>query len=851
VLKRTNDWNELDAAINLYEQGVQSVTRPPAGLLLNLAHACFSRFLHGGGDHDIDQAIDRFNEVLDNWPPMPRDPYHEHILGVALLARYEREQDVDDLTSMIDAYERGLKSTAPDHLLRSAMESNLGIALRNRFQRRGAEQDLMWAIETDHQAVRTAKAVGQPDIAYRNELGIALRVLAEHTVDDDLRDALLERAIALGEESVAASEADNDPRSAAARRLSLAGTMRTKFAVSRDIADLNQAINLMNDARRQLPEDHFDRATVLTSLGGALQIRARHSPINADLTEALGVFREAAAVGAAPLLLRTRAALQWGRTAALLQRWTDAVEGYSEAVNNVALVMPRGLSRVDQESLLVEFAELGTEGAAACLADNQNVQKERAVELFEQGRAVLFSQILDTRSDLTDLREADPDLASEFERCVDILDTPEPSPTVLAARKIQPLTATDGRDPDLRRNAWRELREILDRIRSDPRFNRFLLPRLHDELLTAGAHGPVVLINVGEWSSDALIMDSGDSKVVPLEGVSPHTVEENVNAFIHARSEIFRCLQGLREKSPEPDLDVKCTRARKALDAVLSWLGERITGPVLDELGYCSRRSNDAPRIWWCPAGLLSLLPLHAARHTTLSGGTDEVIDRVISSSTPTLRALLAARGAGDRVDAPALLAVAMPDELPHTAEEAASLARHWPGQVRILGLPSTEPALCATVKDNISAYSCVHFACHGAVDFTHPSESCLELADGPLTVTDLTARRLPHGELVFLSACTTALPGQSLPNEPIHLAGACQLAGFRQVIASLWEINDEYAADLAKRFYMELQHITATAAGRATAEAAQALHDATLAVRDDGHRFRPEYWAAFIHVGE
>jgi CHAT domain-containing protein len=114
----------------------------------------------------------------------------------------------------------------------------------------------------------------------------------------------------------------------------------------------------------------------------------------------------------------------------------------------------------------------------------------------------------------------------------------------------------------------------------------------------------------------------------------------------------------------------------------------------------------------------------------------------------------------------------------------------------------------------------------------------------------DLIAQRMPHGELAFLSACTTARAGQRLPNEPIHLAGACQLAGFRHVVASLWEINDEYAADLGERFYTELEHIAATTGGRATAAAARALHDATLAVREDGPRFRPEYWAAYIHIG-
>src|SRR5437660_1448375 len=69
------------------------------------------------------------------------------------------------------------------------------------------------------------------------------------------------------------------------------------------------------------------------------------------------------------------------------------------------------------------------------------------------------------------------------------------------------------------------------------------------------------------------------------------------------------------------------------------------------------------PRMWWCPTGPLTLLPLHAAGRHDVDGAA--VIDRVVSSYTPTVRALREARqprpdtgaAAGD-----AVLMVAMPD---------------------------------------------------------------------------------------------------------------------------------------------------------------------------------------------
>ena len=60
-----------------------------------------------------------------------------------------------------------------------------------------------------------------------------------------------------------------------------------------------------------------------------------------------------------------------------------------------------------------------------------------------------------------------------------------------------------------------------------------------------------------------------------------------------------------------------------ALAGVLGWLGDRVTGPVLDHLGYTITPPAGAPwpRVWWCPSGALSLLPLHAAGHHDLSAG--------------------------------------------------------------------------------------------------------------------------------------------------------------------------------------------------------------------------------------
>jgi CHAT domain-containing protein len=140
-------------------------------------------------------------------------------------------------------------------------------------------------------------------------------------------------------------------------------------------------------------------------------------------------------------------------------------------------------------------------------------------------------------------------------------------------------------------------------------------------------------------------------------------------------------------------------------------------------------------------------------------------------------------------------------------------------------------------------------FSCHGASDVAGPSASRLLLADyqsQPLTVLDLTRARLEDAELVFLSACTTAYSGTSLPDEPIHLAAACRLAGYRHVVATLWPISDTDAVRLMRRVYASL-----TAAGsRVDADrAATALHLATRQLRLL-YPHQPSRWAAYVHTG-
>jgi hypothetical protein len=404
---------------------------------------------------------------------------------------------------------------------------------------------------------------------------------------------------------------------------------------------------------------------------------------------------------------------------------------------------------------------------------------------------------------------------------------------------------------------------VLDQIHSHPGFETFAgLPSTHD-LLTNAAAGPVVTFNVSVYRSDALLLTSDGVATVNLPHLGIKILTEKVNAFHHALD-----VAGDRRVSPSERI-----AAQAVLRDVLGWLWGAAAEPVLDALGYRQPPSAEAwPRIWWATGGMLGLLPLHAAGHHDPASAGQAVIDRVISSYTPTIRALHYARQhaahtlQADMARPDHSLIVAMPttpnqQALPYAAEEAKRLTACLPAPL-LLSEPDPNPASNSAkpgpetptrdaVLRQLQHCAVAHFACHGTHDTADPSHSHLLLhdyADSPLTIASLGPVRLERAQLAYLSACRTAFHGTVLLDEAIHLTAAFQLAGFPHVIGTLWEIYDQIAVTIADTFYTRLR-ADPDNPDLDYARAAQALHHAVRALRDQFPNL-PALWAAYLHAG-
>jgi CHAT domain-containing protein/tetratricopeptide (TPR) repeat protein len=188
-------------------------------------------------------------------------------------------------------------------------------------------------------------------------------------------------------------------------------------------------------------------------------------------------------------------------------------------------------------------------------------------------------------------------------------------------------------------------------------------------------------------------------------------------------------------------------------------------------------------------------------------------------------------------------------EPLPASREEAAGVARLFPGGQAFLGAEATEEE----VKRVAPRARFLHFACHGLLDEQMPLNSGLALSipehpaegqdNGILQAWEIFESLRLDAELVTLSACDTAL-GKDMGGEGIlGLTRAFQYAGARSVLASLWSVADESTAQLMQRFYGYLRQ------GKSKDEALR-LAQVDL-IRGPEATSHPYHWAAFQLSGD
>lgn len=185
---------------------------------------------------------------------------------------------------------------------------------------------------------------------------------------------------------------------------------------------------------------------------------------------------------------------------------------------------------------------------------------------------------------------------------------------------------------------------------------------------------------------------------------------------------------------------------------------------------------------------------------------------------------------------------------LPNTKIEVTTIAKmlEEKGKVEVL-LQSNATKNQLTTHINQQPYQFLHIATHGMVNIDNPKLSALACAqvdkaeDGLYFANEIQMQDV-NADLVILSSCESGI-GQLIRGEGIlALNRSFIYAGARNVIFSLWKVNDEHSSELMINFYKSYLDTPSYTA---------ALRSSKLELLKDPTTANPRFWAAFLLIGK
>lgn len=176
---------------------------------------------------------------------------------------------------------------------------------------------------------------------------------------------------------------------------------------------------------------------------------------------------------------------------------------------------------------------------------------------------------------------------------------------------------------------------------------------------------------------------------------------------------------------------------------------------------------------------------------------------------------------------------------LSHTLQESKSIENELKGSF-FLKSEATKIAFERLASNN----GVIHLSTHATAgdNFAPPA---IEFYDETLYLPEIYGYNL-QTDLLVLSACETGLGKLTKGEGAMSLARGFSYAGVKNLIVSLWQVNDKSTEKIMSEFYKNY---------RKSHNKAASLHRSKLAYLNDGNiassKKSPYYWASFIYIGE
>jgi len=824
--------NDYNRAVEAFDQSLLCITNDHpdrAGLLNNFANT-LQMYLEQTGE-SLNRIIAIKKQVVDLTP-------NDHVcraarlssLACALREHFEQTGGIEDLNRAIELSQEAVVSGSSNAVSQAEHLSTLGIGLFSRHRRKGSMEDLDNAIARLQEAIaltpKTSPDSGFHLMNFAN--GLYERFKKTGSIED------LRWTISTQERALDSISVDHISRAACLNNLGF--SLQSLFKETGSMDDIDRAVVTLEQATTFRSNDHPEMAELLTNLASAMQSRFEQTGTTSDFTRAVNLNEQAMGVVAARPSIRIFAAKAASQL--LLHRDNHRAKTLLQAtVHLLPLTSPRELERTDQQYNISQFTAITPTAVSLCVDCGEDPYI--GVQLLEIGRGVLASFYLEIRSDISTLKRMHPAHAQQFAKIRDELDRPHNS-----------FVRNPDSDRENRRMISKQFNSLLGTIRQIKGCERFLFGPSESEMKTLAEIGPIVIFNVCELRSDAFLVSNVEIHSLHLPFLNYDDLKSYVTRFLIATDIVTAR---------------NYAKAKSEMNKVLEWLWDVAVHPILDQLGFSKTPAHNEmwPRVWWVGSGLLSLLPIHAAGYHD-SGSNQNAMDRVVSSYTPTVKALAYAREKSAKVwnlHSQKVMLVAMSTtpaqlDLPFVEKETEELRKLIPSGIEITAMSNPRKESVTSVLPD---HQIVHMSCHGYSSAEDPSQSMFLLKDwevSPLTVSELISMNVRLPQFAFLSACHMASTRDIyLLDESISVASALQIAGFPSVVGTLWTVTDMHSPEVAKDVYSWM-----LVGGKLeTRRSAEALHRAVRALRE-GTRIEPGFarkcssdplvWATYVHFG-
>lgn len=610
LLERFNRFGSLEdveSAISSYERAVQltSDDHPDKpSYICKLGNSFISRFERTGYPDNLARAISSHQKAVQLTPDdHPDKPSYLCDLGNAFRTRFQRLGSLEDMEKAILNQREAVQLTLDGHPRKSNRLFDLGRMLKERFMRLGTLEDLENALSSQQQAIQLLSDTDPDKLGYLSELANMLMMRFERlgTAED------LERAISNLQTAVQFTP-DSNPQKPN-RLIQLGNAHQKRFDRLKSPEDLDnsfsnhkKAVDLTPDghpnkpahlrnlqralqnrpehlqnkedmevvitgqqrAIQLLPDGHPDKASHLTSLGAMLQMHPMHLNDPYVSTDALSAYKQAATSPTGPPTIRFNAALRWAECAEASS--VSPLPAFTCAIDLLSRIAWLGLRVTDQRTMLADSGGVVRDAVAAAI---RHQEYEAAIELAEQGRSIMWQNLLNHRMPLDELHVEHPELASRLQTTSQKMDSFPPLENSMERASL--FLGWEG---------------MVEEVRSIPKFENFLRPKSFNELAPAARDGPVVILNDHESGNDALVLIPDDSSGIDASVI--HIPLEGFNA--HNSSKLLSDLEYLLSQSRTPIVpntdDTDASTCGVTFEGILRELWLHVVKPVIDILGY-------------------------------------------------------------------------------------------------------------------------------------------------------------------------------------------------------------------------------------------------------------------------